>query len=188
MATATEIATRALKRLGVVPAGATPAAADVTDATTELNGMIASWEADGLSGDVLPLDARFEQAIVDMLALRLCDPYGVAPTPRIEGNAAVGWSQIQAAFFAVPRSRFDTALRYTGHYTDIGFIVGDVTANISPWAAETAYSLRQFVTNNANVYECVTAGTSDTSGGPSGTGSEIVDGTVTWCFRRVDGA
>lgn len=188
MATATEISTRALRRLGVVPAGATPAAADVTDATTELNAMIASWESKGLSGDVLPLDARFENAVVDMLALRLCDPFGVAPTPRLERNAEDGWHSLQAAFFAVPKSRFDTALRYTGHYTDIGFIVGDVTANISAWAASTAYTLRQFVVNEANIYECVDAGTSDTSGGPTGTAAEITDGTCVWCFRRVDGA
>jgi hypothetical protein len=188
MATATQISTRALRRIGAIPSGATPPAQDIADATDELNGMIASWEAYGLSGDVLPLDGRFENAVVDMLALRLCDPFGVTPTPRLEQDAADGWNSIQAAFFAVPKSRFDNALAYTGHYTDVGYIIGDVTDSISNWQGSTAYSLRQCVVNNANVYECIEAGTSDVSGGPTGTGAEIVDGSAIWCWRRVVGA
>ena len=187
MATATQISTRALKRLGVVPAGATAASQDVSDATDELNGMIAGFEAYGLSGDVLPLDARFENAIVDMLALRLCDSYGVDPTVRLQRDADEGWTLIQAAFTAVPESRFDNALVYTGHYTDVGYIIGEVSDQIAAWEASTAYELRQYVINEANVYECVTAGTSASSGGPTTTAAEITDGTAVWCWRRVSG-
>lgn len=188
MATATQISTRALRRIGVIPSGATPPAQDIADATDELNGMIASWEAQGLSGDVLPLDGRFENAVVDMLALRLCDFFGVPPTSRLEQDAADGWQSMQAAFFAVPKSRFENALAYTGQYSDVGFILGEVTDSISSWQGSTAYSLRQYVVNDANVYECIEAGTSDASGGPTGTASEIVDGTAQWCWRRVAGA
>ena len=59
MATATQISTRALRRLGVFDALESPSAMDVAAATEALTAMIASWEAEGLSGDVLPIDSRF---------------------------------------------------------------------------------------------------------------------------------
>ncbi len=187
MATAQQISTRALKRLGVVPAGATPAAADVSDAVAELNGMIASWEGKGLAGDVLPLDARFENAVVDMLAYRISDQFGVTPSERRRDDARDGWATIQAAFFPIPDSRFDSALIYTGHQSDIGYIIGDLGDTHAPWRANTPYALRAVVEYEGNVYECIEAGTSGASVGPSGTGAEIADGTAYWCWRRVSG-
>lgn len=52
------------------------------------------------------------------------------------------------------------------------------------WAASTAYSLGNRVLNDtpSKVYECITAGTSAGSGGPTGTGSSITDGSVTWTW------
>jgi hypothetical protein len=49
------------------------------------------------------------------------------------------------------------------------------------WAASTAYVVGQTVNANGNVYQCTTAGTSGTTA-PSGTGSSITDGTVTWAY------
>src|SRR5690606_26002453 len=37
-------------------------------------------------------------------------------------------------------------------------------------------------TNGGNVYEVVTGGTSAGSGGPTGTGTSIIDGTVEWRY------
>lgn len=187
MATATEIATRALKRIGKTDSYTSPDSADVSDATEELNALIASFEAEGLSGDVLPLDSRFENAVVDMLVVRIAPLFGVPVDDLMRRNYDAGWTQMQAAFTPVPASRFENALRYTGHYTDIGYIIGDPTELIANWEASTAYVVRQCVVNSGNVYECVTAGTSDTSGGPTTTAAEITDGTVIWCWRRVDG-
>lgn len=184
MATATQISTRALKRLGVLSAGATAAAADITDANEELSAMIASWEGKGLSGDVLPLDPRFETAIIDMLAVRIAPTYGIEPSNRLVADAADGWGTIQAAFFAVPMSRFDGGLVHTGHYSS----ESGGTTLISDWQASTEYLVRQYVENSGNIYECVTAGTSASSGGPSTAAAEITDGTCVWCFRRVAGA
>ena len=147
MATATEISTRALRRAGVFDVLQSPSAIDVQSATEALNAMIASWEAEGLSGDVLQLDSRFEQAVV-------------------------------------PASRFESALAYTGQNTGIQYLLGDPLHN-SEWLPSTAYELRAFVSNGANEYELVTAGTSASSGGPTGTGAEITDGTCVWCWRRV---
>jgi uncharacterized phage protein gp47/JayE len=52
------------------------------------------------------------------------------------------------------------------------------------WAITTAYSVGDIVRNDSpeNIYVCVIAGTSAGSGGPTGEGTAIVDGTVTWRF------
>ena len=184
MATATEISTRALRRAGVFDVLQSPSAIDVQSATEALNAMIASWEAEGLSGDVLQLDSRFEQAVVAMLAVRICEEYGKQPGAVLVRDADNGWNSLQAAYFAVPASRFESALAYTGQNTGIQYLLGDPLHN-SEWLPSTAYELRAFVSNGANEYELVTAGTSASSGGPTGTGAEITDGTCVWCWRRV---
>lgn len=59
------------------------------------------------------------------------------------------------------------------------------TATISTptvWAALTAYSIGNVVTNSGRVYKCTVGGTSAASGGPSSTGTAIVDATVTWTY------
>lgn len=187
MATPQQIVTRALRRIRVIPSGGTPSAEDVEEGTEALTAMINSWEAEGLTGDILPLDARFEQAVVAMLAVRVAGEYGKEPDEVLIRDAKMGWDQISAAFFAVPASRFESALKYTGHYSDVGFIIGDQEENYDIWRPSTEYLLRRFVRNGANLYECITAGTSASSGGPTGTDAEITDGTVTWCWRRVAG-
>lgn len=56
-----------------------------------------------------------------------------------------------------------------------------------PWVASTAYALGDFVANDTapvKVYRVTTAGTSAASGGPTGTGGAIADGTVTWAYVR----
>lgn len=186
-ATTNQLVTRALRRLNVIPSGGTPSAEDLADGDEALTAMINAWEAEGLTGDVLPLDARFEQAIVALLAVRLSEEYGKQPSAILMRDSQDGWSQISSAFFSVPASRFDSAIKYTGHYSDVGYIIGNEGDNYDIWQASTAYLLRRYVRNGANLYECITAGTSAASGGPTGTGAEIVDGTVTWCWRRVSG-
>ena len=186
MATTTQIVTRALRRLRVVPSGGTPSAEDLSDGQDALTAMINAWEAEGLTGDILPLDARFEQAVVAMLAVRISAEYGKEPDAVLVRDAENGWGQISAAFFAVPASRFDSGLTHTGHFADVGYIIGKRDENYDVWQANTAYQLRRYVRNGANLYECITAGTSGLTG-PSGTGAEIVDGTCLWCWRRVAG-
>lgn len=185
MATATQISERALKRLGLLQAGASASSADVADATEALNTMIASWAAEGLSGaSDVPLDSRFEQAVIAMLAVRLAEDYGAQPGPILLDDAKKGWAAIQAAFFFVPESVFDSALSNTGPFWADGLIISE-PENYGAWVASTDYELRNFAVNGSNLYECTTAGTSASSGGPTGTASEITDGTVVWCWRRV---
>jgi hypothetical protein len=50
------------------------------------------------------------------------------------------------------------------------------------WQASKVYALNQQVHNGGNVYRCTTAGTSAASGGPTGTGAGITDGSAVWSY------
>jgi len=60
-------------------------------------------------------------------------------------------------------------------------------ASLSPWAPTTFYTVGERVTNDGGkIYQCVTAGTSDVAGGPTGNGAAIVDGTAEWDYQAVN--
>ena len=86
-----------------------------------------------------------------------------------------------------------TASSATGINDDAGFQATDVGRLLSigsqaaEWVASTSYSIDDIVRNSGNVYRAIKAGTSDSSGGPSGEGEEIVDNTVTWKYLRDGG-
>lgn len=184
MATATQIATRALKRLAVVAPDETPSALDTQHAEEVLDELIASWEGSWRSSDVLPLDARFEGGVIAILAERLAEDYGRQITPILARDAEQGRQLMDAAFIAVPVQRFDDGLTATGHFSGATYILGEEPADYSPWAAGTAYSVRDIVTASGLVYECTTAGTSGSTA-PSAAETAVADGSVVWCFRRV---
>jgi uncharacterized phage protein gp47/JayE len=50
------------------------------------------------------------------------------------------------------------------------------------WVALTVYAAGDRRTNGGSVYQCTIAGQSAGAGGPTGTGTAIVDGTVTWRY------
>lgn len=187
MTTSAVLATRALRRIRVTAIGQDPSAAAQALAVQSLVDLHASWTADGLTVPGLPLEERFDQGLVAMLAVRLAGEFGKAPDEVLARDARRGERQIRAAFFGVPATRFDDAVINSGHQYGDGIIYGETDENYAPWSPSTAYKLREFVTNGANTYECVVAGTSDSSGGPSGTNSFITDGSVTWCWRRIVG-
>ena len=62
---------------------------------------------------------------------------------------------------------------------------GPVSYAAAAWAGSTSYTIGQRRRNGGNVYICVTAGTSASSGGPSGTGSGITDGSVVWDYVQA---
>jgi hypothetical protein len=128
----------------------------------------------------LPLDSRFEQGVVAMLAVRICEEYGKTPGSILMRDAADGWNKLQAAFIATPEALFDVALVATTRRP-----VSTLTSNYQDWTGDTVYDIRTFAINNFNLYECITGGTSASSGGPTGTDASITDGTVVWCWRRV---
>jgi len=59
----------------------------------------------------------------------------------------------------------------------------DSEPNTEPWSATHAYLVDEIVSNDGGKYYiCVTAGTSAGSGGPTGTGSGISDGSAAWDY------
>lgn len=48
------------------------------------------------------------------------------------------------------------------------------------WLPSTVYAVGDYVQNNGEIYICDTNGTSDTSGGPTGTTDNQTDGTTQW--------
>ena len=62
---------------------------------------------------------------------------------------------------------------------------GSASSGTTAWAASTAYTLNQRRTNGGLMYEVITAGTSASSGGPTGVSQDITDGTVHWKYVGV---
>ena len=52
----------------------------------------------------------------------------------------------------------------------------------SVWLPSTTVVVDQMCTNGGNLYICTTAGTTAASGGPTGTGTSITDGTAVWSY------
>lgn len=79
-----------------------------------------------------------------------------------------------------------TASRYVFPYTISGdtktLLVYPFPAPADDWEATTAYEVGDYVVNGSYTYVCDTAGTSAGSGGPTGTGTNITDGTARWDY------
>lgn len=54
-----------------------------------------------------------------------------------------------------------------------------------PWAGSTYYAVGAVVANGGKYYVCTVAGFSATSGGPTGTGTGIVDNFATWNYQAT---
>lgn len=55
-----------------------------------------------------------------------------------------------------------------------------IPVTTTAWVGSTTYYVGQKVVNGSQAYQCITQGTSASSGGPTGTGVDITDGTVHW--------
>lgn len=111
MATMQHVATRALKRLGLVPLGGTADYRELQLANFALNDMISSWEVDLGAAfshtdkdltDVFPFDDEHVQGVAAMLAIRLLDEKGKESSPSIEYDARQGWLSLQASYVESP--------------------------------------------------------------------------------------
>ncbi|MCC7427217.1 MAG: hypothetical protein IT557_09945 [Alphaproteobacteria bacterium] len=72
---------------------------------------------------------------------------------------------------------------YSGHNNNIFLGTNFELGGAPSWAPSTAYAVGQLVRNDGGrIYQCVGAGVSAASGGPTGTGLAIIDGTVLWDF------
>ena len=64
----------------------------------------------------------------------------------------------------------------------------DIIGNLGAlqWQASTAVTINLTRNNGGRVYICRTAGTTAASGGPTGTGTGITDGTAVWDYQSSD--
>jgi len=85
---------------------------------------------------------------------------------------------------------YDCFIQYDGSHspTVVEISLPEIVAGSDTWQASTAYSVDDEVVNGSLVYICTSAGTSAGSGGPSGTGTGITDGGVTWDYQRQEEA
>lgn len=73
-------------------------------------------------------------------------------------------------------------------YANVGtqsYITAEAFLGFASWQASSQYIVGDVVKNGANVYVCITGGISAASGGPTGTGTNITDGTVVWNFYNT---
>ena len=74
----------------------------------------------------------------------------------------------------------------TGQFIESGFTTTPSVESDTAWQASTAYAVGDVVKNDGDkVYTCDTAGTSAGSGGPTGTGANITDGSARWDYTRT---
>lgn len=109
--------------------------------------------------------------VIDSITSRQVDPvwWTIPPTiPPVSGKHFVGKVWLNSSIS--PGGSMGYACTTEG------------TANGTIWVASTNYAVGDTVNNSGNVYQCTTAGTSAASGGPTGTGTSITDGTVVWAY------
>ena len=125
MAQVGRMVTRTLRLLRVVDATEAPEAEDMVSGIDALNGMMARWEADGVSlgwapvegpADELPAPAEAEEAIRFNLAIVLRGEYGLPLDPDIYQRAEDGLNALRRdVLVANPlqmRSRLQRTCRY----------------------------------------------------------------------------
>lgn len=188
MTTSAQIATRALRRLGIVRPDESPSAEDQASAIEALEEMTAEWTGDGIiyPETEYPLDSRFQGGIIAMLAQRIADEHGVTASAKLNEDADSGRMRLEAAYIVPPPSRFELSLTLTAtNFLPTSAIYNtesSTPAGLPTWIGGKEYIAGFFVKNGDNAYKCVTSGTSASSGGPTDTGSDITDGTVLWSF------
>lgn len=183
MSTSNEIVTKAMRRLGLVAPGESPSAADQQAGVDALNSMIASWKTMGVVVDNdLPLGAEHDKAVIALLAVDIAADFGMAAPAKVEFDAAQGWTGICGAFMRVPNAQYDAALTVTPSYGYVEPLIGVVSAPES-WKPNTTYAVGDTVIYRGIVYECTTAGVSDSTYGPTGAESSITDGAVVWQYK-----
>lgn len=110
---ASEIVTRALRRIRVVAKDEAPDADDMAEGVKALNSMMFGWKAHGVDvehvelepADAMTIGTEYEQAVIDLLAARLGPEYN-EPYP----DADYAWRMLQARFLVLDEVEIDTPL------------------------------------------------------------------------------
>jgi hypothetical protein len=122
-----------------------------------------------------------------------------SPETALSGNTTLATGVYSATAFGAPSyssPNMQAAASFTGNANPVanggctfarGYesngttVTADYTVG-SAWIASNVTAVGQYCTNGGNTYHCTAAGTTAASGGPTGTGGSITDGTVTWAY------
>jgi predicted CXXCH cytochrome family protein len=122
-----------------------------------------------------------------MHRLGIWSPYGAGPLQDVSARRDDLYQALDGKFTAA-----GTTVYFYGYDSSRGFdkykTSESAPAAVTPpgaWVASTAYVVGDKVLNGERTYECITAGTSAASGGPTGTGKDITDGTAHWKFYNA---
>lgn len=115
MTTARDIVTRSLRKIGVVAVDTPADANEMQEGLDALNMMLSAWQLQGIdrahtaleASDSFPLDAKFEEGTVYLLASRLSPDYMVPQS----FDADTWFRQIQAAYVVIPTVAMPKALQ-----------------------------------------------------------------------------
>ena len=106
MATATEIITRSLTRLGIRAAETAIEASELQDGLDLLNDMLSNWEEAGYNlgfspvadiTDEIRVPRGANQAIIDALAIMMAPEYSRAISPALAASAKISFDNMLAA-------------------------------------------------------------------------------------------
>lgn len=113
---------------------------------------------------------------------------GKAPTKPTQIKKLSSITAVNTQVYKV--NVFNDGVLWSASYTSdntatVAEIVAGLVAQLTPsaWQSTHAYVAGDRVTNDTGkIFQCTVGGTSAGSGGPTGTGAAIVDGTVTWQY------
>ncbi|MBX9587907.1 MAG: hypothetical protein K2X43_01290 [Hyphomonadaceae bacterium] len=95
-----------------IPANTRILSVDSATQVTLNQNATASGSAVSLAVTPIPFEAKFEQGVIALLAMRLAMSAEDIP-PWVAQDARDGWNALQANFMPVPKATFDPALVYT---------------------------------------------------------------------------
>lgn len=149
----------------------------------QLKTLTADWVGAGWDGQQAIFSSYDPNTAVDESQDALCAQTGTLRQPA-------EFSQVNATMTGTPATvvpATPTASAATVATTGTRFdIQTSTTLNLlSNWIASTGYIVGDRVTNSSNCYQCITAGTSAGSGGPTTQADDITDNTVHWTWLGV---
>ena len=122
-----------------------------------------------------------------MHRLGIWSPYDSGPLQDMDVRRSELYLALDGKFSAA-----GTTVYFHGYDSSRGFdkyktseSAPSVVAPPAAWAASTPYAAGDKVLNGTRTYEAIAAGTSAASGGPTGVGKDITDGTVHWKFYNA---
>lgn len=152
--------------------------------TARMTADIAQIDAGGAAG-------KIEIGTVGMAATLVTIPLGYsgASTGTVAGAVLTLAGFPRNALAGIAGKALAARVRTSANVDVITGLTVGLNSTVAPaWVASTAVVASVFRTNGANIYRCATAGTTAASGGPTGMGTAIADGTAVWDWYCVAGA